>query len=262
MIRVDKIDCFLRFEAEDYIGYGCWYEGRVYPIKGDIFGSFTVGKKPYDSQNIKYLPPCIPQKIVCVGLNYLEHASESTLKTIPDEPVLFFKPPSALVGHKDKIMLPGWVDRVDYEGELAIVIGAVVRNSNPDNASEAIFGFTCVNDVTARNIQKKDNQWTRAKGFDTFCPVGPHIVRRIDPSALDVETRLNGRTVQKSNTSLMIRKPAEIISYISRVMTLYPGDIIATGTPKGVGPLNAGDRVEVIIERIGNLTNFAVSENS
>ncbi len=262
MVKAGEINCFLRFEAEDYCGAGCWYDGRVYAVKGDIFDSFIIGKKPYDSRNIKYLPPCNPQKIICVGLNYVEHASESTLPSIPEEPVLFFKPPSALIGHRDKIILPSWVDRVDYEGELGIVIGRRMRYVKPEEAMEGVFGYTCINDVTARNMQKKDNQWTRAKGFDTFCPVGPHIVRNIDPSSLELETRLNGRCVQKSDTAMMLRKPAEIISFISQVMTLYPGDIIATGTPKGVGPLKDGDRVEVVIEKIGNLTNTAVAEKS
>lgn len=246
---------FLRFASDDFTGYGIVKADRVWPIYGDIFGDYAIGDKSYDINQIKYLVPCKPQKIIAVGLNYAEHAAESTLPEIPEEPVLFFKPLSALIGHLEKIVIPSWVDRVDYEGELAVVIGQTLKNVSIGEAESGIFGYTCLNDVTARNIQRKDAQWTRAKGFDTFCPIGPIIVTSIDGSNLNIETRLNGLVVQSANTSLLIRKPAEIISFISKVMTLYPGDILATGTPKGVGPLKVGDKIEVTIEAIGTLIN-------
>lgn len=259
---------FIRFQAESYEGYGCIIDNKAYPIKGDIFGSFTlVGKrrlatrmeKSYSLDDIRFLPPCIPQKIICIGLNYAAHVEESTLGEITDEPVLFFKPTSSIIGHLDNIILPNWVDRIDYEGELAVIIGKKLKNVSIDEAEDGIFGYTCLNDVTARNIQKKDKQWTRAKGFDTFCPFGPSIITGIDASSLAIQTRLNGRVVQQSNTNLLLRDTAEVISYISKVMTLFPGDIISTGTPKGVGPLKDGDVVEVKIEQIGILKNFAVA---
>jgi len=255
-----KPDCFLRFKTNKYTGSGIVIDDKVYQISGDIYGQYTINDTSFPLDEIQYLPPCIPQKIICVGLNYAEHAAESTLAEVPEEPVLFFKPPSALIGHHDNIVLPGWVDRVDYEGELAAVIGKKLRYVSTEQAEAGIFGYTCLNDVTARNIQKKDSQWTRGKGFDTFCPVGPYIITGIDASSLDIETRLNGKAVQKSNTKLMMRNAIEVISYISRVMTLYPGDIISTGTPKGVGPLKDGDQVEIEIENIGLLKNHVVSE--
>jgi len=253
-------NCFLRFKANEYTGSGCVTDNKVYPISGDIFSQYTVEDILFPLDAIQFLPPCVPQKIICVGLNYAKHVAESTLSQIPDEPVLFFKPPSALIGHHENIVLPGWVDRVDYEGELAAVIGKKLKYASIEQAEAGIFGYTCLNDVTARNIQKKDNQWTRGKGFDTFCPVGPYIITGIDASSLDIQTKLNGKVVQQSNTKLMIRKTAEVISFISRVMTLYPGDIISTGTPEGVGPLKEGDQVEIEIEKIGTLKNYIVSE--
>ncbi len=255
-----KPDCFLRFKANEYTDSGCVADNKVYPISGDIFSQYTVEDISFPLDAIQFLPPCVPQKIICVGLNYAKHVAESTLSQIPEEPVLFFKPPSALIGHHENIVLPGWVDRVDYEGELAAVISKKLKYASMEQAEAGIFGYTCLNDVTARNIQKKDNQWTRGKGFDTFCPVGPYIITGIDASSLDIQTRLNGKVVQKSNTKLMIRKTAEVISFISKVMTLYPGDIISTGTPEGVGPLKEGDQVEIEIEKIGVLRNYIVSE--
>ena len=260
MIKDHKPNIFIRFKTKDFSGPGCIIENKAYPIDGNIFDKFTVDDTSYPLDKIRFLPPCIPQKIICVGLNYADHIAESILPEIPDEPVLFFKPPSSLIGHLDNIVLPGWVDRVDYEGELAAIIGKKLKNVSVEQAQEGIFGYTCLNDVTARNIQKKDNQWTRAKGFDTFCPIGPHIVAGIDASALDIETRLNGEVVQKSNTDLLMRKTSEAVSLISRVMTLYPGDVISTGTPKGIGPLKADDQIEVEIEKIGVLRNFVVAE--
>lgn len=260
MIKDYKPTCFIRFDSEDYSGYGCIIDGKAYPVSGNIFGDFKVNNNPHHLDGIHFLPPCIPQKIICVGLNYEDHLSESGLAEIPDEPVLFYKPPSSMTAHLGNIVLPDWVDRIDYEGELAVVIGKKLKNATLGESEEGIFGYTCLNDVTARNIQKKDLQWTRAKGFDSFCPVGPVITTGIDGGSLDIETHLNGKVVQQSNTRMLIKKPVEIVGFISRIMTLYPGDIISTGTPKGVGPLTPGDQVEVIIEKIGTLKNFVVAD--
>ncbi len=251
---------FLQFKTSDYEGAGLMQESKVFELIGDIFGEYKIGERSYELSDIKFLPPCVPQKILCVGLNYADHADESTLDSIPEEPLLFFKPPSSLIGHKENIVKPSWVNRVDYEGEIAAVIGKTMRDVSEQEAVDGIFGYTCVNDVTARNMQKRDKQWTRPKGFDTFCPAGPYIVTGIDPSNLKLETRLNGEVVQSSSTSLMMRSFAEVISFISRVMTLVPGDIISTGTPKGVGPMKAGDTVEIEIEKIGVLSNPVIEK--
>jgi 2-keto-4-pentenoate hydratase/2-oxohepta-3-ene-1,7-dioic acid hydratase in catechol pathway len=251
---------FLRFKADDYEGAGIYSDGRVNPIRGDMYGDYEVPGKTYTLDQINFLPPCVPQKIICVGLNYADHADESTLDSIPEEPLLFFKPVSSLIAHKENIVRPKWVERVDYEGEIAAIIGRQMRYVSVAEAEDGIFGYTCANDVTARNIQKKDKQWTRAKGFDTFCPLGPFIVANLDASSLDIQTRLNGKIAQHGNTKMMMRSPAEVVSFISRVMTLYPGDIISTGTPKGIGPIVAGDLVEVEIEKIGTLSNLVADE--
>ena len=250
----------VRIKTDSYTGPGIIIDNEVHPITGDIYTDYKIEKKSFKLDDIDYLPPCEPQKIICVGLNYAEHADESTLDAIPEEPLLFFKPVSSLIGHRAMIIHPGWVDRVDYEGEIAAVIGKKMRYVSVEQAQEGIFGYTICNDVTARNIQKKDKQWTRAKGFDTFCPVGPWIVTGLDASSLDIQTRLNGQVVQKSNTSMMMKSPAEVISFISKVMTLYPGDLISTGTPKGVGPVKKGDLVEIEIEKIGTLANEVNNE--
>ena len=200
------------------------------------------------------LAPVEPSKIVCVGRNYREHAAELG-HDVPIEPLIFFKPPSSLVGPRQTIVRPKISARVDHEGELGVVIGNKCRNIKPDeDVKPYILGYTCVNDVTARDLQSRDGQWTRAKGFDTFCPVGPVVVDTLDPWAgIAVETRVNGATKQKGNTRDFIFPLDAIIRYISQVMTLLPGDLIATGTPSGVGPLVAGDKVEVTVQGVGTL---------
>jgi len=209
-------------------------------------------------ESVKFLPPVIPSKIICVGLNYRDHARELGMK-IPDEPVIFLKPPSAVIGHEDCIVLPR-VGRVDYEGELAVVIGKRCRYVDREDAHDYILGYTCFNDVTARDLQRKDGQWTRAKSFDTFAPIGPYVSCFKDASNLRIETRLNGRVVQSSSTSNLIFDVPTLIEFISSIMTLKRGDVIATGTPAGVGELRGGDVVEVTIERIGTLRNCVVEE--
>ncbi len=206
----------------------------------------------------RLLPPCRPSKIVCLGLNYRDHAQEMGL-AIPDEPILFLKPPSSIIGHGDAIVYPDQSHRVDYEAELAVVMARRCRMVSPDEASGCILGYTCLNDVTARDLQAKDGQWTRAKSFDTFAPVGPWIETAIaDPHDLDIRLLVNGEVRQSSNTRHLIFSIPEIVSYIAGIMTLEPGDVIATGTPSGIGPLNRGDVVRVEIQDIGVLENRVV----
>jgi 2-keto-4-pentenoate hydratase/2-oxohepta-3-ene-1,7-dioic acid hydratase in catechol pathway len=200
------------------------------------------------------LPPVAPSKIVCVGRNYRAHVKELG-HDVPAEPLLFMKPPSALLPHEGTIVLPRESERVEHEGELGVVIGRAIRNATADEALGAIYGLTVVNDVTARDLQKKDVQFTRAKGFDTFCPVGPWIETELDPSDLAVRVRVSGETRQDGRTSAMIWGVGALLAFISSVMTLLPGDLVSTGTPEGVGPLAAGDRVEVEVEGIGVLLN-------
>lgn len=203
-------------------------------------------------EGARLLAPAVPSKIVCVGRNYRAHAAELG-NEVPKEPLLFFKPPSSIVGPDQAIELPKESTRVDHEAELGVVIGSRCRRVPVDHALDHVFGFTCVNDVTARDLQKKDGQWTRAKGFDSFCPTGPALVTGLDPRELDVRCRVNGETRQDGNTRDMMFGIAELIAYISGIMTLEPGDLIATGTPHGVGPLADGDVVEVEVAGIGTL---------
>ncbi len=200
------------------------------------------------------LAPVSPTKIVCVGRNYKAHAAELG-NEVPAEPMLFFKPPSALIGPRAAIELPRQSSRVDHEAELGVVISKRCRKASRESALQYVFGYTCVNDVSARDLQKKDGQWARAKGFDTFCPAGPFVVTGLSPQELFVRCRVRGETRQDGHTRDMIFPVAELIAYISSVMTLEPGDLIATGTPHGVGPLAHGDVVEVEIDGIGVLEN-------
>ncbi|MBI2213767.1 MAG: fumarylacetoacetate hydrolase family protein [Acidobacteria bacterium] len=201
------------------------------------------------------IAPVTPGKIVAVGRNYADHAKELG-NDVPAEPILFLKPPSALNSPGGAIDMPAVSSRVDFEGELAIVIGRRAKNVDPAGWREYVFGFTCANDVTARDLQKRDVQFTRGKGFDTFCPLGPWIETELDPSDLAIRTRVNGETRQDARTSMMIFSPAALVAFVSGIMTLEPGDVILTGTPAGVGPLAAGDTVEVEIEGIGTLRNY------
>jgi 2-keto-4-pentenoate hydratase/2-oxohepta-3-ene-1,7-dioic acid hydratase in catechol pathway len=199
--------------------------------------------------------PPLPSKIVAVGRNYREHAAELGHVAPEEEPLLFLKAPSALVVGGGDIVLPPESARVDYEGELALVIGRKIKRWAQERWREALAGVCCANDVTARDLQKKDGQWARAKSFDTFCPVGPEIVAGLDPSDLSIQTRVNGAVRQSSRTSQMVFSPAFLVAFVSKMMTLLPGDLILTGTPAGIGPLAPGDLVEVEIEKIGILKN-------
>lgn len=218
------------------------------------------GRQPTGDEShldhVTLLAPACPTKIVAIGLNYRDHAAEMGAD-LPSEPLLFLKPPSAIVGPEAEILLPQASARIDYEGELAIVIGRRASRVSPEDARRHIFGYTCLNDVTARDLQAKDGQWSRAKGFDTFACVGPAIAATVDPSDLAIETWLNGTRVQASRTSQLIFGVDALVSYVSHVMTLEPGDLISTGTPSGVGPIAAGDEIEVRIDGIGTLRNRA-----
>ncbi|MDI9388070.1 MAG: fumarylacetoacetate hydrolase family protein [Synergistota bacterium] len=203
----------------------------------------------------RYLPPCSPSKVVAVGLNYRDHAEEVG-KPLPEEPLLFLKPSTSVVAHLDPVVYPPVMTRrVDYEAELAIVIGKRCKGAPPERALDFVLGYTCANDVTARDLQGRDGQWTRAKSFDTFCPLGPFLVCGVDPSDLEVKMLVNDRVVQRSRTSNLIFPVPVLVSHISHVTTLLPGDVIITGTPSGIGPVNRGDVMRVEIEELGALEN-------
>ena len=234
-------------------------ENTWYRLSGDLFGEFGRGQV-IEGGEFRLLAPVRPSKIVAVGLNYRDHAKEMN-KPLPEEPLIFLKPSSAIIGHGDAIVLPPTAGRVDYEAELGIVIGRRAKSVPAEIASDYILGLTCVNDVTARELQAKDVQYTRAKGFDTFAPIGPCIVTGLDGSALDVESWVNGERRQASNTRELIFGLRQLVAFVSGVMTLLPGDVIATGTPSGVGPLTAGDQVVIKVEQVGELSSQVVAKS-
>jgi 2-keto-4-pentenoate hydratase/2-oxohepta-3-ene-1,7-dioic acid hydratase in catechol pathway len=238
--------------------FGMIEDGAVYALAGELSEEnlSVEGNEPVARlEDARLLAPVEPSKVVCVGRNYKEHAAELG-NAMPTEPLLFLKAPSAIVGHGDAIELPTQSERVEHEGELAVVIGRKCRSlAEDEDPLSYVLGYTCVNDVTARDLQRKDVQFTRAKSFDTFCPVGPYFVTGLDPADLRVETRVNGEVRQSGRTSAMAFPVTFLIRYISNVMTLNPGDLIATGTPAGVGPLLDGDTVEVEVEGVGTLRN-------
>src|SRR5256885_13305868 len=228
---------------------------------GDVEGLRTRRIEPIAIEEAALLPPVCPSKIVCVGRNYREHAAELG-NEVPTEPLIFLKPPSSLLAPGGSIRRPRISERTDYEGELGVVISKPCHKiSTEEDVRPYILGYTCVNDFTARDLQNKDDQWTRAKGFDTFCPVGPLVTNEIDPWAgVGVEIRVNGAIRQQGNTRDFIFGLDVLVCFISQVMTLFPGDLIATGTPKGVGPVVAGDVIEVSVEGVGTLKNVVVDE--
>jgi len=232
---------------------------EVVELEGDIFSDPARRRGRYPLSGVTLLAPCSPTKVVAIGLNYRDHARELGFP-IPDEPIIFLKPPTTIVGPGAAIVYPRSSSQVDYEAELGVVIRDRIRSIKPGEAYGHILGYTCANDVTARDLQKKDGQWTRAKSFDTFCPMGPWIETDLDPGDLLVESYLNGERKQSSRTSQLIFKIDQLVSFISGIMTLYPGDLIITGTPAGIGPMQPGDEVEVRIEGIGSLKNI-VSAN-
>lgn len=218
----------------------------------------------WDLGQVELLAPIVPSKVVAIGKNYVDHAAEMDSE-VPTSPLVFLKPPSSVIAPGEEIVLPGVSERVDYEGELTVVIGKRCRDVAAADAGEVIAGYTCANDVTARDLQKSDGQWSRAKGFDTFCPLGPWVETGLDltgesPEEVGVSTEVNDEIKQAGVTTQMVFGVAELVEYVSAVMTLEPGDVILTGTPAGIGPLVAGDSVTVRIEGIGALTNPVVSE--
>ncbi|MFI5095538.1 MAG: fumarylacetoacetate hydrolase family protein [Candidatus Acidiferrales bacterium] len=235
--------------------YGLLEGEQIREISGPPWTSWSKGLHTWPVADVRLLAPVEPTKIVCVGRNYAAHAAEFG-NEVPKEPLIFLKPPSAIIGPGEPIVLTPQSQRVEHEGELALVIGRRCSHlKDSDDALAFLLGYSCLNDVTARDLQKSDVQFTRAKGFDTFCPVGPHIETQLDPSDVLVEARVNGVLRQSGRTSLMVYPVAFLVRWISRVMTLYPGDVIATGTPAGVGPLVAGDIAEVSVEGVGVLRN-------
>ncbi len=230
----------------------------LYLIEGSCFEILSVDSEPYRG-DYRLLTPVNPSKIIALGANYRAHAAELALK-VNNDPTIFQKPITALIADGDNIVLPACSTKVDYEAELVIVIGKECRKVEAAKAYEYILGYTCANDVSERVFQKMDGQWTRAKGFDTFCPLGPYLVTDIDASDLDIKAVRNGEIVQQSRTSCMIHGIPEIVSFVSGVMTLKPGDIILTGTPERVGQIKAGDTIQIIIENVGCLTNKVVNE--
>lgn len=251
---------YARFLAEDRAKYGVIEGEKVREISGDIFGKFEITNKTYDSSKVKLLAPCEPTKVILVGLNYIDHAKELRMD-LPDEPVIFLKPSTAVIGPEENIIYPKMCKQLDYEAELAVVMKRRAKNIEPKEVKDHILGYTGYNDVTARDLQRKDGQWTRAKSFDTFSPLGPYIVGGIDPNNLKIELLLNGKIKQSSNTNNCLFPTEKLVSFISQIMTLLPGDVIATGTPVGVGPMRAGDTVEVRIEKIGTLKNYVKAED-
>jgi len=240
--------------------WGILKDADVVLLKEPPFRAIVPSKTTIPLSKLKFAVPAEPTKIVLVGLNYRDHAVELNMP-LPIDPVIFLKPPTALVAHKQKIVLPKGVDRLDYEAEMALVIRKEAKNIPVEDAAGHILGYTCLNDVTARDVQKKDGQWTRAKSFDTFCPVGPWVETAFDPSASTVLCRLNGSVRQRSQTANLIFSVPYLVSFVSRVMRLFPGDIISTGTPPGVGAMKPGDRVEVEVCGIGTLENRVVEEH-
>lgn len=240
-------------------------ELSVVEIAGHPFGPSSGEAKltgvAYPLADVRLLAPVLPTKVVAIGRNYLEHARETGSEP-PAEPLIFLKPSTAVVGPGDAIVRPVRLSqRVDYEGELAIVFGRLCRDVPAARVPEVIFGYTCANDVTARDLQAKDGQWTRAKGFDTFCPLGPWIETALDPADVRLTTTVNGEVRQDSRTSLLIHDVTRLVTYVTSVMTMLPGDVLLTGTPAGIGPLVAGDSVSVTVEGIGALTNRVVDES-
>ncbi|MWB99919.1 fumarylacetoacetate hydrolase family protein [Agromyces seonyuensis] len=251
-----KIARFSRGEGVIAFGIIDDEDGELVVLKSDpVFMGFETTGERVPLAEVKLLAPVIPRsKVVAVGKNYRAHAEEMGGEA-PAEPLLFLKPNTSVIGPGDPIVLPVQSEQVEHEGELAVVIGRIAKNLTPEEASEAIFGYTIANDVTARDLQSRDGQWTRAKGFDTFCPTGPIVETDLDVEHGSIEVRVNGEVRQQGDFADLVHSIPDIISYASRVFTLLPGDLVLTGTPAGVGPIVAGDRVEVSVTGLGTLGN-------
>ncbi|MGM0370761.1 MAG: fumarylacetoacetate hydrolase family protein [Bacillota bacterium] len=244
----------VRYKRQGTVQNGILTGDKIKSISGEITADYQLNDQDYDLDEVELIAPCQPRKVVCVGLNYRDHAQELNMD-LPAEPIIFLKPASAITGPNSKINYPAMAKQVDYEAELAVVIKDEIKNIAPAQAEEHILGYTCFNDVTARDLQSQDGQWTRAKSFDTFAPLGPVIETDLAVNNLAIKAYKNNKLKQESNTEQMIFSIPDIVSFISQVMTLYPEDVIATGTPPGVGEMKPGDGVEVVIEGIGSLQN-------
>jgi len=245
----------VRFEYQGKASYGELEGEKIFLLDRSYFEeNFKLTGDIVNLNDVKLLTPVQPSKIICVGLNYSKHIEEMG-DILHEEPVLFLKPLTSLIGPEDEVIIPKMSNRVEYEAELVAVVGKTMKDVTEDQVLDSIFGYTCGNDVTARDLQKKDGQWTRGKGFDTFCPIGPWIVTDLDVSELDIRSVLNGETKQSSNTKYFIHSVAKLVSFISQVMTLNPGDVIMTGTPEGVGPMKSGDEIVIEVDGIGQLRN-------
>jgi 2-keto-4-pentenoate hydratase/2-oxohepta-3-ene-1,7-dioic acid hydratase in catechol pathway len=248
-------DRLYRVAEGDRLVHAVLRDGELYELAGDVFGAPAIAARiPGGLGRVRLLAPVLPSKIVCVGLNYRDHAAEQG-KPLPVEPLIFLKPSTAVIGPEDVIRLPPGAGRVDHEAEAGVVIRRRAFRVSAERAADYVLGVTCVNDVTARDIQRRENKYTRAKGFDTFAPVGPCIAVGLDTTNLAVEGWVNGERRQASSTAQLIFPVPELIAFISAVMTLLPGDIISTGTPAGIGPLTAGDTVRVRVAGVGDLEN-------
>ena len=247
----------VRFAIDKKVRYGILDGKSIQGIEDKPYRRIKPSDHYYQLSEVKLLSPCLPSKIVALGLNYRAHAEEAKMP-LPNAPLIFLKPSTAVIGPEENITYPSASHRVDYEGELGVVIKKPIWRVSIEDALDYVLGYTCFNDTTARDLQSLDKQWTRAKGFNTFAAVGPCIETELDPGNVVLETYLNGEIKQRGNTNDLIYSIPELINFISNVMTLLPGDIIATGTPSGIGPMYPGDTVEIKIEPIGTLRNYVV----
>jgi len=244
----------VRYRIGKKVAYGILKENRVERIVGTPYRGIRGTKEYHKLSEVKLLAPCLPTKVIAIGLNYYSHAREVKME-VPKEPLMFFKPSSSVIGPEEKIVRPQGCQRLDYEAELGVVIGKQATRVSQAEAMKYVLGYTCFNDVTARDWQKIDSQWARAKGSDTFSPTGPWIETELDAGNVMVEAYLNSKRVQHASTSDLVFNTAALVSYISQVITLFPGDVIATGTPAGIGPMQSGDVIEIKCEGIGTLRN-------
>ncbi len=247
----------IRFAINNKVSYGTLEGEFIQVLEGEPYQQLKLSGQNYQLSEVKLLAPCMPSKIAALGLNYRKHAKELNMP-LPETPLLFLKPSTSVIGPEDNIIYPPSSTRVDYECELGVVMKKPTRQVSVKDALNYVLGYTCLNDVTARDLQSLDGQWTRGKSFDTFAPIGPCIETKLDPGNVIVESYLNGERRQHSSTNDLIYPVPELISFISNIMTLLPGDIIATGTPVGIGPMQPGDTVEIKIEPIGTLRNYVV----
>jgi len=243
-----------RFQKADEIFHAKVVDGELYRLRGDVFGSPSFDRKPVPRKGVRTLIPVVPSKIIAVGLNYADHARE-TGKPLPKEPLFWLKATTSLIPDGGKIEIPFPNHRTDFEAELAIVIGRRMRNVTPSAAARYILGYTSAQDISDRTIQNGESQWTRAKSFDTFTPLGPYVETKIDPHDLTIQLFQNGQLRQNSNTRQLIFNCHKLVSFVSTNMTLLPGDILLTGTPSGIGPITSGDRLEVRIQGLAPLVN-------